>query len=441
MSTGKINEELINNIELEVKSDNNFSSEALSVEDLPKKEIISNNNNKSDSYTEIKLLTKRNSNNNNKIEKNDKIQTKEKGKEKVKTPIKLKDAFGDLTAIIKQKIKAKMKINNKAKKTRVLSVSGISSITNVDKNNKIINSMQSSRFNTIANSNSGYMDSYSKIKENKKLKSNISATKNNKNEKIQKVKKKAELFINKKRNDKNDLMKINGNLTSRKPGIKNMKFNDVLKRFEEEKKAGKKIFDNKEKEKLIYKGKQKISEKKGMNNDKYSKDFLEKQIELYDRLKLQKQRLMDEDNKKKEKEYKKIKHDLIFYKKMKKIKKNNTEDHWVERLYKEDTKNRQIRKECLEEAALPTFKPLLFKPKLNKSEDNIRDVLEKYNARQNPQLLIDYISKNNKKDKSDILFRKKIFNKFCNKNKKRRNSVDKKNNNENINSDEDESGE
>ena len=114
MSTEKQNEELINNIELEVKSDNNSNSEALSVDDLPKKEIISKNNNKSDPYTEIKLLTKKNSN--NKIENKDKINTKEKRKEKSTTPIKLKDALGDLTPIIKEKIKAKVKENNKVKK-------------------------------------------------------------------------------------------------------------------------------------------------------------------------------------------------------------------------------------------------------------------------------------------------------------------------------------
>ena len=452
MSTEKPNEELINNIELEVKSDNNSNSEALSVDDLPKKEIISKNNNKSDPYTEIKLLTKKNSN--NKIENKDKINTKEKRKEKSTTPIKLKDALGDLTPIIKEKIKAKVKENNKVKKTRGLSVSGISSTRYLERNNKILDSMQSSRLNTFSNTNYGNMDSNSKNKKNiknlKNLKSkaNISAPKKNtKNDKTKKIKKKAELFVNKKRNDKTDLMKMNGNLTSWKNEKKNIKFNDVLKRFEEEKKTAKKRFDNKkkelkDKEKLICTGKPKILKKKGMNNDKYSKDFLERQKELDDHLKLKKQRLKEEDNKKKEKEYQKIKNDSIFHKKTKKIRKSGSEDHWVERLYKEDTKQRKIKKECLEQATMPTFRPFLPKKKLNKSADKIGDVIEKYSARQNPQLLIDYISKNNKIDKTDNLFRQKIFNKFCNKNKKKSNSIEininNEDNNNNNNTDEDE---
>ena len=88
---------------------------------------------------------------------------------------------------------------------------------------------------------------------------------------------------------------------------------------------------------------------------------------------------------------------------------------------------------------MPTFRPFLPKKKLNKSADKIGDVIEKYSARQNPQLLIDYISKNNKIDKTDNLFRQKIFNKFCNKNKKKGNSIDININNEdNNNTDEDE---
>ena len=437
MSSGKVNEELINNIELEVKSENNSNSEALSADDLPKKEIISDNNNNSDPYTEMQLVSK-NSNNDN--QNNDKIKAKEEEIEKDKSPetTNLKDAFGDLTSIIKDKIKAKVKENNKPKKTRVLSASGMSGITNADKNNKLNESKHSSIVNTVANSSAANIDSYSKNTKNKKIKANISAPKNNKNEITKKNKKKAELFINKKKNENYDSMKNNGNLTSRKNDTKKSNFNEVLKRFEEDKKAKEKKLDDKRKE-LIDKeislctGKPQITKmKKGNTSDKYSKDFLVRQKEINDNLNLKKQRLIEEENKKKEKEYQKIIDDSILHKKMKKLNKNGSDDQWVERLYKEDTKKRKIEKEYMEEAAMPSFQPYVYKKKkkCNKSVEKIGDVLEKYKENQNPQLLIDYYSKNNKKDNCDNLFRKKLFNKNAHKNKIRSKSIDENNNNE-----------
>ena len=381
-----------------------------------------------------------NNSNNNKSKNNDKIKAKEEENEKDKSPAStnLKDAFGDLTSIIKDKIKAKVKENNKPKKNRVLSVSGMSGIAKAEKNNKINESMQSSLVNTVANSNTANIDSYSKNTKNKKIRANISAPKNNKDEITKKNKKKAELFINKKKNENNDSMKNNGNLTSRKNDAKKSNFNEVLKRFEEEKKAKEKKLDDKRKE-LIDKeislctGKPQITKmKKGNTSDKYSKDFLVRQKEINDHLNLKKQRLIEEENKKKEKEYQKIIDDSILHKKMKKLNKNGNDDQWVERLYKEDTKKRKIEKEYMEQAAMPSFQPYVFKKKkkCNKSAERIGNVLEKYKENQNPQLLIDYYSKNNnRKDNCDNLFRKKLFNKNAHKNKIRSKSIDENNNN------------
>ena len=95
----------------------------------------------------------------------------------------------------------------------------------------------------------------------------------------------------------------------------------------------------------------------------------------------------------------------------------------------------------METICLPTFKPFIPK-RLNKSVDKINkigEILDKYSERKNPQLLIDYFSKNNQKfEDSDKLFRKKIFNKFVNKNKKRSNSMDININEENSEKDEEE---
>ena len=266
-----------------------------------------------------------------------------------------------------------------------------------------------------------------------KTKTSLSVPKkiNNPGRNNKKIKKNPEIYVNKNADKKNN----NGNLTERterKENQKKINFNDVLKRFDEEKKKGQAKFDNKkkelkDKESKIYTGKPKISKKIGNKYDKYSKDFLIRQKELNENSNLKKKKLIEEDNKKKEKEYKKIISDSIVAKKMKKFKKNRSDDQWVERLYKEDAKKRKIERETMQNAYLPTFKPYLPKKKLfNNSVDKINqidEVLDKYNEKQNPQLLIDYFSKNNKKfiDYSDNLFRQKIFNK---KNKKRSNSMD-----------------
>ena len=72
---------------------------------------------------------------------------------------------------------------------------------------------------------------------------------------------------------------------------------------------------------------------------------------------------------------------------------------------------------------------------MNSSVDKINqigEVLDKYNEKQNPQLLIDYFNRNNTKfEESENLFRRKILNKFVNKNKKRNISSDIKTNKDN----------
>ena len=423
MSSNKIiNEDLINDIELEMKSNHNTNSDILSIDEIPKKEIISENGT-TDPYTEIKIIKQEkkdknddnNYKNNNSINNNNNIL-----KENLDIKEKQKDIFGDLSSIIKEKIKTRnIKESNKNKKKRVLSASA--AISTEEKNRKLkININLKIPSSTICSQN-----------KKTKTKTSLSVPKNyNNSKKTKKTKKNPEIYVNKNIGKK----KNNGNLTERKENQKKINFNDVLKRFGEEEKKSQAKFDNKkkeikDKESKIYTGKPKISKKIGNKHDKYSKDFLTRQKELNEDLNLKKKKLIEEDNKKKEKEYQKIISDSIIRKKMKKFKKNRSDDQWVERLYKEDAKKRKIERETLQNAYLPTFKPYLPKKKLfNNSMDKINqidEVLIKYKEKQNPQLLIDYYSKNNQKFiDSDNLFRQKIFNKFGNKNKKRNNSLD-----------------
>ena len=453
-------EELINDIELEMKSNNNTNSDILSIDDMPKKEII-NNDDKSDPYTEIKLIKKEEENNiidNNKENKDkdiDKLEENKSEKPSVPPSEQSRNIFGDLTSIIKDKIKTRnMKENNKNKKIRQLSAPAIST---EEKNKKININMPTP--STTKGSKTDVIH-YSK---NNKTKASASLQKkdnnnNNKSEKTKKNKKNPELFINKRNNNNknDDNNQNNGILTTRKNNEKKINFNDVLKRFDEEKQLAKKKFDNKkkelkDKESLIYTGKPKIK-KVGNKYKKFSKDFLVRQKELNDNLNLKRKKLIEEDNKKKEKEYQKIISDSLLYKRMKKYKKHKSDDQWVERLYKEDTKKRKMEKEYMEKAYLPTFQPNLPKKRFNRSVDKINqigDVLEEYNEKQNPQLLIDYFSKNKKFEDSDNLFRQKILGKFSNKNKKRSNSMDidisekgsEENSNDNQNNEDEENDE
>ena len=436
MSSNNGNKYLLNDIELEMKSNHNTNSDIISFDDdIPKKEIIYENGKSEFTETEIKFIKKENNINKENIENNNNNDKKENISEKnndnsitkdeksLNEKVNKKDVFGDLTSIIKDKIKTRnIKENNKNKKIRLLSASSI--LSTEAKKKKYINNLPS----TTKSKNSTIIYN----SKTKNIKANSSVPKNNNNSKIiKKTKKNPELFINKiKKNEKNEKTQ---NLTARKEEKRKINFDDVLKRFDEEKKTAKKRFDNKKKElknkeNQIYTGKPNISKKIGNKYDKYSKDFLVRQKELNDNLNLKKKKLIEENNKKKEKEYQNIISNSIMAKKMKKYKRHKSDDEWVDRLYEQDVKKRKIKRDYMQEAFLPTFQPYLPKKNFNRSIDKINqieEVLDKYNEKQNPQLLIDYLSKNNQKcEDSDNLFRQRVFNKFVNKNKRRNNSWD-----------------
>lgn len=434
MSSKNCHKEL-NDLELEMKSNNISNSDIVSIDDDIRKKEIKYENGKLDSFTEIQFIQKEkdknikedNIDNKNMIEnKSDKNNDNSSTKDEKSTIDNKKDIFGDLTSIIKNKIQARNeKENKKKKKLRLLSAPSKISIEQEGKEKDY------SVFSLTTKSKN------SKIEyniSNKIKKANSSVPKNSNIKKIKKPKKNPELFINKKigKNDNNTISINNGNLTTKRDGKKKINFNDVLKRFDEEKKTAQKRFDNKkkelkEKENMIYTGKPKIT-KKNIKSDKYSKDFLIRQKELNDNLNTKKEKLIEEENKKKEKEYQKIISDSIILKKMKKYKRHKSDDQWVNRLYKDDVKKRELQRDILKDAFLPSFRPYLPPKKhLNKSVDKaneIEEVLDKYKKRQNPQLLLDYLSKNNLKLESGNLFRQKIFSKFGNRNKKLNNSMD-----------------
>ena len=411
MSSDNKKKELINDIELEMKSNNITNSDIISIDEIQKKEIISENG--KDSFTEIKFI--KNENN---------IDTKESSLKE--NP---KESYGDLTSIIQNKIKTRNLLEkNKKKNGRALSASSMMSTK--EKNKKLKLNL------TTSNAKNSQMTSYSK---NKKTKESLSLPKkinkiNNNSKTIKKpIKKNPQLFINKPNANNNNNKKIlNGNLTTKRN--KKNTFDNVLKRFDQEKETANKRFENKkkelkDKEKTIYTGKPKINKNKGNKYEKFTKDFLTRQKEATDNLNKKKKKLMEEENKKKEKEYQKIISESILTKKMKKYKKNKSDDLWVQRLYKEDPKKRQFEREALQSAFKPSFQPYLPKKRhlnTNKSMDRINQiekVLDKYNERHNPQLIIDYLSKN-KLDESESLFREKIFKNFVKKNKKMNNSMD-----------------
>jgi hypothetical protein len=273
--------------------------------------------------------------------------------------------------------------------------------------------------------------------------SSMPKNKNKNNTNIKKGKKNPELYVNKgvDKNRKGNLKThnsqstiSNGSMTTKKS--KKINFDDVLKRFDEEKKLAQQNFDKKKKalkdqENLENPGKPKVNKKSGKNMDKFAKDFLTRQKEMNDNLNKKKKKLIEEDNKKKEKEYKQIVKNSINNKK--KYRRNRSDDQWVERLYKEDTKRRKVELDIMQNALKPTFKPTLPPRRhMNRSVERmgrskeIGDVLDKYNEKQNPQLLIDYMTRNEKDigEESHQLMRQKIFNKTGSKAKKRSNSMD-----------------
>ena len=428
MNSNKVNcGELIKDIELEMKSSHNTNSDIISIGEISKKELAYENGS-SDPYTEV-LLTKKENN----IDENKELKVNFSMEEPLTINMNSKDMFGDLTSIIKDKIKTRnAKENNKNKKIRLSSSSA--AISTKEKNKRLNNRLNLSSTTFFSNK--------------KKASGSSSVPKTYRSKILKKTKKNPELFVNKNANKSaiNSKNINKGSLTAKKKDGKKINFNDVLKRFDEEKNNAKKRFDNKKKElkdqeRLIYTGKPNVSKKTGKKYNKFTKDFLTRQKEMNENVQKKKLKLVEEDNKKKEKDYQNIKKDSILAKKMKKYKKNKSTDEWVERLYKEDPKKRKTEREFMETICLPTFKPFIPK-RLNKSVDKINkigEILDKYSERKNPQLLIDYFSKNNQKfEDSDKLFRKKIFNKFVNKNKKRSNSMDININEENSEKDEEE---
>ena len=247
MSSNKIiKEKLINDIDLEMKSNHNTNSDILSIDEMPKKEIIISENGTTEQYTEIKMIKReKNEKNgdyiNNNNSKDDNINNNIL-KDNLEIKEKTKDIFGDLSSIIKDKIKTRnIKENNKNKKKRVLSAS---SAISTEEKNKIL------KINMKLKMPSSTIYSKSKKAQNK---SNLSAPKNYKiSNKNKKIKKNPEIFINKN----TDKKEKKGNLIERKERKENqkkIKLNDVLKRFNEEEKKGKEKFDNKKKNSKIKK--------------------------------------------------------------------------------------------------------------------------------------------------------------------------------------------
>ncbi len=205
-------EQLINDIELEMKSNNITNSDIISIDGVQKKEIVSENG--KDSFTEIKFV---------KTENN--IDTKESSVKE--NP---KEGYGDLTSIIQNKIKTRNSIEkNKKKNGRALSTSSF--ISSKEKNPKLKLNLSTLNANK------------SQISKNKKLKGSSSIQKkinNNTNSKTLKrpKKKNPELFVNKRNENYNLKKNFNGNLTTTRS--KRVNFNEVLKRMEEERETAKK---------------------------------------------------------------------------------------------------------------------------------------------------------------------------------------------------------
>ena len=114
--------------------------------------------------------------------------------------------------------------------------------------------------------------------------------KNKNNTNIKKGKKNPELYVNKgvDKNRKGNLKThnsqstiSNGSMTTKKS--KKINFDDVLKRFDEEKNWPNKILINK---------------KSGKNADKFDNDFLTRKKEMSDNLNKKKKKLIEEDKKK-----------------------------------------------------------------------------------------------------------------------------------------------
>ena len=210
MISNNVNKELLNDIELEMKSNNNTNSDIISIDDIPKKEIIS------DSYTEIKFIkNEKNNDNENNDNDNDNNNKKENISEKNNDNSstkddksnKEKDIFCDLTFIIKDKIRTRnIKENNKKKKIRLLSAPSTDT-----KNKNLFNNLNPPSTTTSKKAQILYNPKLNKTKDNS------SVPKNNNVKNIKKSKKNPELFINKKNNNyENNKNENIGNLTTKR---------------------------------------------------------------------------------------------------------------------------------------------------------------------------------------------------------------------------------
>ena len=204
------NPNLLNDIDLEMKSNYNTNSDIISGDDTQNKE---SKNVKSEAYSEFKSSKGDLTNNDDNYNKSAIKETNHITKNKM-------NIFGDLTDIIKDKIK-KNNIKNK-KNVRLLSSSSV--LSTEEKRKRIKN------FPYIQNSKTNHSQILSSSK-SKKGNPIIFNKKNNKKRKINPA-----LFVNKKNNIRTKNKTNNDNL---KTESKKINFKDVLLRFEEEKKMHK----------------------------------------------------------------------------------------------------------------------------------------------------------------------------------------------------------
>jgi len=330
------------------------------------------------------------------------------------------DIFGDITSIIKNKIKIKISSKNnnytKRNKTERKNKSPFKNFTETKNHEKFLYNLN----NNINNINIININTFSATtKDNSQISLNSNKIKTKK--RIN-----PELFINKR--NKNNENKVVKSLSLESQ--KKINLNAMLNRFEEERKKASEKFEikkqeMKEKEEKIYTGKPLVSKTKLTNYEKYSKDFLIRQKELYDDLIKKKKKLIEENNKKKEEEYKLItSQNILLNKNKKKYHRNKSSDHWVDRLYKQDTQKRKMERYCLDTAFVPSFKPNIEKKNvkniLDKNKTQLNKVLKEYEENTNPELIINYLNTNKNSDyNNQKLFRNKIFgkpwHKFCNK--------------------------
>jgi len=334
------------------------------------------------------------------------------------------DIFGDITSIIKNKIKIKISSKNnnytKRNQTERKNNSPFKNYTETKNQEKF--QFQYNLNNNINNINIININTFSSTtKDNSQISLNSNKIKTKKKINL-------ELFINKR--NKNNANKVVKSLSLENQ--KKINLSVMLNRFDEERKKASEKFEIKkqeikEKEKKIYTGKPLITKTKLTNYEKYSKDFLVRQKELYDDLIQKKKKLIEESNKKKEEEYKLITSQNILLNKNKNKKKyhrNKSSDHWVDRLYKQDTQKRKMERYCLDTAFVPSFKPNIEKKNvkniLDKNKTQLNKVLKEYEENTNPELIINYLNTNKNSDyNNERLFRNKIFgkpwHKFCNK--------------------------